>query len=145
MYNQLERSATMTIKTHRIALASLLSIALAGCASLQTKPEDAVTQRANARWQALVKGDLEAAYNYSSPGFRAVVDLGGFKGRTGIAGRWLDAQVARVECDLPTRCKAVVRIEYSTLIPGKSKVKMDTHIDETWLLEDGQWWIFQKV
>jgi len=145
MHNQLERSATMNFKTHRIALASLLSLALAGCANLQTKPEDAVAQRATARWQALIKGDLDGAYKYSTPGYRAVFDVVAFKGRTGIAGRWLGAQVDRVECDLPTRCKAVVRLEYSTLIPGKSKVKMDTHLDETWLLEDGQWWIFQKV
>jgi hypothetical protein len=118
---------------------------LGACASLQTKPEDAVTQRANARWQALVKGDMAKAYAYSTPGFRAVVDVEGFKGRTGIAGRWLGAQVTSVSCDTPERCKAIIRLEFSTLMPGFSKDRMTTHIDETWLLEDGQWWIFQKV
>jgi len=135
----------MNIKTQRIALASLLSIALAGCANLQTKPEEAVAQRANTRWQALVKGDMDAAYKFSSPGFRAVIDVTGFKGRTGIAGKWLDAQVHKVDCDLPTRCRVVLRLEFITLIPGKSRAKMDTSIDETWLLEEGQWWIFQKI
>ena len=135
----------MKFKPQSMTLASLLCLALAGCANLQTKPEDAVAQRVQARWQSLIKGDMDAAYKYNSPGYRAVIDLAGFKGRTGIAGRWLDAQVHRVECELPTRCTAVVRLEFISLIPGKSKVRMDTHIDETWLLEDGQWWIFQKI
>ena len=135
----------MNFKTHRIALASLLSLALAGCANLQTKPEDAVAQRATARWQALIKGDMDTAYKYSTPGYRAVIDVNGFKGRTGILGTWLDAQVYKVECDQPDRCKVVLRLEFSTLIPGKSKLRMDTRLDETWLLEDGQWWIFLQV
>ena len=133
--------------TRRLSLMALICAGtlLGACASLQTKPEDAVTQRANARWQALVKGDMAKAYAYSTPGFRAVVDVEGFKGRTGIAGRWLGAQVTSVSCDTPERCKAIIRLEFSTLMPGFSKDRMTTHIDETWLLEDGQWWIFQKV
>lgn len=133
--------------TRRWSLMALMATGalLSGCASLQTKPEDAITQRANERWQALLKGDMAKAYAYSTPGFRAVVEVEGFKGRTGIAGRWLGAQVVNVTCDTPERCKAVIKLEFSTLIPGFSKDRMTTHIDETWLLEDGQWWIFQKV
>lgn len=135
----------MKTQSRRIALAGLLGMLLAACASFQTKPEDVVTQRINARWQALIKGEMEAAYGFSAPGYRTAIDLTTFKGRTGIAGRWLGVKVVRVECDQPTRCKAVVRLEYSTLIPGFSNTTMNTHIDETWLLEDGQWWIFQQV
>lgn len=137
----------MHLITRRWSLMALMAAGalLSGCASIQTKPEDAVTQRANERWQALLKGDMAKAYAYSTPGFRAVVEVEGFKGRTGIAGRWLAAQVVNVTCDTPERCKAVIKLEFSTLIPGFSKDRMTTHIDETWLLEDGQWWIFQKV
>ena len=133
--------------TRRLSLAALIGAGalLAACASLQTKPEDAVTQRANARWQALLKGDMAKAYTYSSSGFKAVVNLEGFKSRTGIAGRWHAAQVVNVTCDTPERCKAVIKLEFSALIPGRAKDRITTHIDETWLLEDGQWWIFQKV
>jgi hypothetical protein len=133
--------------TRRFSLITLVTAGtlLSACASFQTKPEDAVTQRANARWQALVKGDMAKAYTYNTPGFRAVVDFEGFKGRTGIAGRWHAAQVVNVTCDTPERCKAIIKLEFSTLMPGRSKDRITTHIDETWLLEDGQWWIFQKV
>jgi hypothetical protein len=133
--------------TRRLSLITLVAAGtlLGACASLQTKPEDTVTQRANARWQALIKGDMAKAYAYSTPSFRAVVDVEGFKGRTGIAGRWHAVQVVNVTCDTPERCKAIVKLEFSTLIPGRAKDRINTHIDETWLLEDGQWWIFQKV
>jgi hypothetical protein len=128
----------MALTNRRTGLMALLAAGalLSGCASIQTKPEDAVTQRANQRWQALIKGD---------PGYRAVVDKAGFKSRTGIAGRWHSAQVANVTCDTEARCKAVIKLEFSTLMPGHSKDRISTYIDETWLLEDGQWWIFQKV
>ena len=133
--------------TRRWSLMALMAAGalLSGCASFQTKPEDAVTQRANQRWQALINADMAKAYTYSTPGFRAMVDIEGFKGRTGIAGRWHAAQAVNVTCDTPERCKAVIKLEFSTLIPGFSKDRITTHIDETWLLEDGQWWIFQKV
>ena len=137
----------MKLHTRRFTLMSLViaGALLSACASFQTKPEDAVTQRANERWQALIKGDMAKAYTYSTPGFRAVVDLEGFRGRTGIAGRWYDAQVVNVTCDTADRCKASIKLVFGTLIPGFSKDRMTTHIDETWLLEDGQWWMFQKV
>jgi hypothetical protein len=133
--------------TRRLSLITLVAAGalVSACASFKTKPEDAVTQRANARWQALVKGDMAKAYTYSVPGFRAVVDVDGFKGRTGIAGRWHSAQVVNVTCDAPERCKAVIKLEFSALIRTHAGDRITTHIDETWLLEDGQWWIFQKV
>ena len=94
--------------TRRLSLAALLAAAalIAACASLQTKPEDSVTERANARWQALLKGDMAKAYTYSTAGFRAVVNLEGFKGMTGIAGRWHAAQVVKVTCDTPSVVKS---------------------------------------
>jgi hypothetical protein len=118
---------------------------LTGCASLQTKPEEAVAQRATERWQALVKGQLIKAYEYNTPGYKALVTPESFIGRTGIAGRWLGAEVIRVECAQPKSCKAVIRLDFQALFSGRSTDKLSTHIDETWLLEDGQWWIFQKV
>ena len=61
----------------RTALASLVvagALALAGCAALQPKtPEEIVTQRVEARWDALIKGDFPAAWAYTQPAYRAIV------------------------------------------------------------------------
>ena len=35
----------------------------------------AVTERAKARWQAVIDGDVEKAYGYLSPGSKAVTSL----------------------------------------------------------------------
>ena len=61
----------------RVALASLLAagaLALAGCAALQpVTPESIVTQRVEQRWAALIDGNLEKAWEFAQPGFRAIV------------------------------------------------------------------------
>ena len=64
---------------------------LAACATTtgqfvteQSPPEvkkEVVTARANARWQALLRGDLAAAYEYLSPGSKAAMSLDLYKGK----------------------------------------------------------------
>ena len=137
----------MKITFKKTALAGLLSLGLllTACASIGPKPEDAVTQRANARWAHMVKGEMIKAYDFNTAGYKALVTPESFMGRTGIAGRWLGAKVVSVVCEQPTSCKVLIRLEYQALFSGKTTGKIDTHIDETWLLEDGQWWIFQRV
>jgi len=129
------------------ALAPLCaSLVLAACASLGGKaPQDQVRQRASERWQALVAGDFTKAYNYSTPGYRAVVNADAFRGRHGTAVKWVGSEVVSVKCPEATRCLANIRLEVQPLLGGRFGDKIDTHIDETWLLEDGQWWVFQSI
>ena len=56
------------------AVVSVLAVVLSSCAAIAPRsPESAVKERAQARWDALVKGDFNAAYGYLSPGSRSVV------------------------------------------------------------------------
>ena len=41
--------------------------------------------------------------------------------------------------------KAKVRIEAKPFLGRKFGDTINTHYDETWLLEDGQWWLFEKI
>jgi len=124
----------------------LASLVLVACAAVPTgKPEDIVRQRATERWQALAAGDFAKAYAYSTPGFKAVVAADAFRLRFGNAS-WYGAEVIKVDCPEPTQCTARVRIDMKYLLsnkPGNNKIS--THVDEVWLLEDGQWWMFQKI
>lgn len=123
----------------------LVTLALAACAAVQpAAPEDAVRSRANARWQAMAAGDFATAYSYSTPGFKAVVPADTYKSRFGTAS-WHGAEVISVTCPEPTQCTARVRIDFKYLLKSKSADKISTHTDETWLLENGQWWLFQKI
>ena len=122
------------------------SILLAACASLNSEPsEDQVRQRATDRWQALVAGDISRAYNYSTPGYRAVVTPEGFRGRIGSGGSWVGAEIVAVNCSEAVKCVARVRIDFKPILGRRFGDKISTHADETWLFENGQWWLFQSI
>lgn len=121
------------------------SLALAACASMGGGAETKVSQRASERWKALVAGEFSKAYVYSTPGYREIVTVDGFRGRFGSAVVWVGAEVVSVICPEPVKCNAVIRLEYKPLKGGRSGTPLNTHIDETWLLEGGQWWVFQPL
>jgi hypothetical protein len=123
-----------------------VALTLSACASLGGKPpEEQVKQRATERWQALVGGQFSRAYSYNSPGFRAVVTPDGYRNRIGSAVTWLGAEVIRVNCSEADKCIALVRIDYKPVTGRQTAPKISTHVDETWLFEDRQWWFFQKI
>ena len=123
-----------------------VALTLSACASLGGgKPEEQVRQRATERWQALVAGEFSRAYRYTTPGFRAVVSPDGYRNRFGGAVTWLGAEVIRVNCSEADKCIALARIDYKPVTGRQSTPKISTHVDETWLFEDGQWWFFQKI
>jgi len=124
-----------------------LTLALTACAGLAPgKPEDQVRQRAAERWQALVKGEFIRAYGYNTPAFRGVVTADGFRNRFGGAVTWLGAQVVSVNCEEAARkCVAAIKLEFKPALSVKKTEPMVNFLDETWLLEEGQWWFFQKL
>ena len=145
MQNQ-QSSTTTPLRRATLWTTLLASLTLAGCASLDGgNPEAQVTQRANERWKHMVAKEFDKAYAYSTPAFRDVVTPEAYRGRFGPAVNWVGAEVVRVNCAEPAKCVAVVRLDYSPLL-GRSKAQTySTHFDETWLLEGGQWWIFQNL
>ncbi len=126
------------------ALAALALVA--GCAAMGPQaPEDAVKVRASARWAALLKPDMSAAYSYMAPGYRKVHDEQAYRMRRGSAVKWTGAEVVDVRCPEATKCIAKVRIEAKPFLGRKFGDTIVTHAEETWLLEDGQWWLFEKL
>lgn len=124
-----------------------LSLAVSACASLEPgKPEDQVRQRATERWQALVKGEFIRAYSYNTPAFKGVVTADGFRNRFGSAVTWLGAEVVSVKCEeAANRCVASIKLQFKPALSVRKTEPMVNHIDETWLLDQGQWWFFQKI
>jgi len=129
------------------ALFFLLMFGLGGCAGTgvdtgiaasQVSTETVVAQKAKARWDALIKGNLTEAYGYMSPGARAVMSLEMYqkKVRTGL---WKKAVVDSVTCD-GDRCKVALEIEFQY----RDVSSVQTHLEENWLQEDGNWWYVPK-
>ena len=94
----------------------------------------AVTERANARWAALIRGDLDAAYAYMSPASRELVSLDQFKVRMRTSG-FREAKVDSVECEAEA-CKVHILLTYDhRLMSG-----ITTPLLESWVLDKGQYW-----
>lgn len=124
--------------------ATVLSIALVGCgALLHRTPEDAVKHRANQRWQAMLVKDFKKAYGYFSPFKRGITSEAAYLREIGDGNAWLAAEVISVTCE-PQTCKSRVRLEVASPMPSKFGDKITTHIDEDWVLVDGEWWYSQR-
>jgi hypothetical protein len=128
-----------------IVLPLLLALVVAGCGDNLVEaqpPEQAVAERAQARWNALLAGDWETAYDFASPAYRGLVDVPGFRARLGGQASWLGATVRDVQCRDEV-CEAVVRLKFMSpppIIGGE----LETDYKEKWINADGEWWIFLK-
>ena len=116
--------------------AILVVFGLIGCASTGIKteaPQDVVAKKAQSRWDALIKGDLDTAYTYLSSGTRSVMSLELYKAKI-RTGRWKKSSVSSVAC-VQDRCDVVVMLEYSY----RDMKSIETRLDEIWLQENGDW------
>lgn len=137
----------LTIASRALRLAPLLAtLALVACAAVGTgTPQSQITKRATERWQALIASDFPRAYTYGTPSFRSIVPQENYRIRFGAGVTWLGAEVMGVECPEETKCIAKIRIDFKPLLGRNTNAKYSSQVDETWLLDNGQWWIFESV
>jgi hypothetical protein len=128
-----------------VCLAILLML---GCDSGTQRPAasrakdsgEIVSERAEARWDALIKRDFEAAYEFQSPAYREVYDHKRFRQNFGNAVAWKAARVVDVSIN-DQLAKVVMEITYSVPLPGAGGVYEGTQkINEKWIMENESWW-----
>lgn len=106
-----------------------------------TTPQQAqVRDRAAARWQTLLAGDLAKAYTFTTPAFKKNTTETAYVAGLGKA-QWHGAEVIYVTCATPESCVARVRVDLKVALPRTTMNKITTHVDENWLLDEGQWWL----
>lgn len=93
---------------------------------------------AQGRWDALLRGDVTAAYAYLSPATQSAVSLLQYQQRIRV-GFWRRAVVEAVTCE-PEVCKVGVTITYNY---GQVK-GVETPLSESWVKEGGKWWFVLK-
>lgn len=126
-------------------VAAAVVLLAAGCASLgSVKPEDAVKQRAETYWKARAAGQVDKAYALTSPSYRRVHTFDQFKMQFGNAAGIRGASVVKVDCE-SEKCTVRTKVETTPALMGVSVGTIATHLDEIWLLEDGQWWRYQDI
>jgi hypothetical protein len=132
-------------QTGRLAAIWIGVLALASCAVSPIGDEtraakgpdaqrEAVEARVKARWDALIKGDLEASYALLSPASRQTLPFERYKNVTRKSG-YRDAKIEAVDCDAAS-CKVKLRVTYDhRLMKG-----ITTPMEETWVFDKGQAW-----
>lgn len=129
-------------------IGALAVLALAGCAAVggpgglskDSPPEvkrEAVAARAQGRWDALIKGDLKAAYAYLSPAERATTPLDVYKAKRKV-GLYRAAEVDKVDCE-----GAVCTVNLTLRYDYKRFKGVQTPLVERWVIEGGQAWIVE--
>ena len=117
----------------RVALMGMV-VAVAACATLDRRPaSEVVKERAQARWDALVKGDISAAYKYASPGSRSVTSLEQYTASI-RRGFWKSVVVHDAVCETDS-CEVDATIEYE--FQGR---RIKTPYKEKWIREGSSWW-----
>jgi hypothetical protein len=90
-------------------------------------------------------GEFEKAYEMTAPGYRAVAKLIRFKAENEAVPGWVNTEVVNVSCEEPVKCIAKIRVDFRPILGVRVGDVVTTHIDETWLQENGQWWLFPKL
>lgn len=120
---------------------AVLLLLVAGCAGLSATPETpekAVMARAQARWDTLVAGQFDKAFEYITPAGRSTLPLEVFRGR--LSGtKWRAAKVTKAVCE-PEVCDVTVTLEMEVL----PNLPQQIPITEKWLLDGGKWWFVYR-
>lgn len=97
-----------------------------------------VNERAQARWQALINGDLDEAYTYMSAASREAYSLKVYKART-KPGMWKAIKIDSVDCEAEI-CQVRMMLTYDhRMMKG-----VQTPLTESWIIEKGTaWYVYQ--
>lgn len=118
---------------------------LSACATtMQT--ENTLEERAMARWDALLSGDVEAAYEFLSPGYRSSVSLLQYHRSLLLSKvKWTGAKYIEGDCE-ETICNVSILLDFTIYgaLPGVKSMDSKQTIEESWLLVKGSWYLVPK-
>ena len=120
-------------------LALGLAAGLSGCAGLSVdsaleRKQQVVAERAQARWDALLTGNVDAAYQFLSAGSKAATPVALYKAKI-KPGMWRAAKVDKIDCEREI-CNVMMLITYD----AKVMKGIQTPFDENWIIENGSAW-----
>lgn len=129
-----------------LGLALLTTLLLSACATLPgLTPQDQVRARATQRWQALMAYDYAKAYEFATPSYRALVSPESYRSRQGAALLRTSAKVFRVDCPEPQTCQARIEVGVKPPLGKRYGSEIIAPVDETWVLQNGQWWLVERL
>jgi len=128
------RAAAAGISCRRRGLASI------GAGSRPA--EQVVLERAQGALEPLVDRDFAAAYTYLTAGYRAVVPLAAYRRQTTGPAQWEGAKAHSANAR-PRAASSRSRSPSGSACRPRRPVCSSSFVDETWVLEDGQWFKYE--
>ena len=132
------------VKNRRVGLMGVVCglLLLSACAT-SVSTEVQVEQRATARWETLLSGDLAGAYEYLSPGYRSSVTSIQYQQsilRQQV--QWTSAKYLESTCE-ETTCNVKILLGYTVYaaLPGVKSFDGTKDIEESWVLSSGNWYL----
>lgn len=134
-----------------IVISSSLGTSVAGSAEAAIVPapvsmvgqsEMQLKERVLARWQALIKGDFSAAYQFESPAYRVIYNPNQFRYQFGSQVLWRMATIKHIHYDdgAVARVQVDLAFEYPELGKGHERLETNQEINELWFRKENQWW-----
>ena len=148
MNSEMLKNTNKPARSRQLAILFVLAamITLSSCASRTISDDERVVERAQQRWDAVIAGDLETAYEFFSPGYRSTHSLIDF----GVSERMRrvkrnSAEYVEHSCE-ETRClvKFLVGFTVYKPVPGMVDYSSKSLLEDTWIKTNGEWWYLPK-
>lgn len=107
-------------------------------------PEEVVKQRITERWAIRKSKSIDGLYEFLSPSQRQITDRPSYERSLGMAVTYLNEQIKSIKCNGSEEKEADAchaEIYVTVKVNKKGYPDAGATIKETWVLEDGNWWI----
>ena len=128
-----------------LAVAMLAMVGCAGGPRMTDDQKSALEDRARARWAALEARDFGAAYEFTTPAYRAVFPREYYLLRFSYAVEWELTEIEVVNYDRPAAVASVVARVMSKPTKQTSAASVAVgatarSLSERWIFTEGEWW-----
>jgi hypothetical protein len=104
----------------------------------------ALKSRVEARWNALISGDLELAYKLMSANSRKIYSLADFRQDT-KPGRWKRVTVVGAKCEEKELCLVTVGVVVGYRVKNAGEIDTEVLRSEDWIFSEGDWYFVRKI
>lgn len=114
-----------------------VAIALVSAGACQVTNQSDVSSAAEQRWEALISGNIQKAYQFYSDAFKKTMPIEKFKKQIRGVGLWQQAKVVKTDCDeSQKKCHVNVKVTVRMKMKGLVKpVETSSIIQEVWVQE----------
>jgi hypothetical protein len=110
-------------------------------AGIKLPKEAELRERVQARWDAVIKGEIDKAYGFETPEYRKAHAEEDYRAAIGRRVTWHVATLKDLRYDRTDAAEAIIALDYSFALPGSDEMARTTSIiSDRWVYSEDQWW-----